>query len=188
MTREEFLSLGRHDRIKYVGSTELEKVLGSQVLPKVFLTKGIVVLSTSEYDSNNRGWGKPSGPPKMVLYLTYHCGSSGIRSVESIVPADWILAEKRGHVERDTEYKLARAYVKRTCTDFKRGFRKVLADYKYRIDATLESLPLDKKLKLIMEIDNEYKKWFGIINMDPDEALKAIEQSYEGEPCVVTPE
>lgn len=178
MTKEEFLSLKRHDRIKYTGARPVTTVLGEKP-SKVWLTKGVVVqyiYENDEYVGTGNTWMSRKATGKKILYLSYFGGS-----VTNVDPSEWTISERRGHVERDTEYKYARAYVKRTCMDFKHGLRRLMSKYKSRMDSRLDCLPLDKKLKLIMEVDNEYKKWFGIINMDPDEALKAIEKAYEGE-------
>ena len=61
---------------------------------------------------------------------------------------------------------------------FKEETKQFLKSYKGRIEYRLDSLPLDKKLKLIMELSAEDKKWFAILSAEPDDVIAMLEKAY----------
>lgn len=200
MTREEFVALKDHARIKYTGSRPLDqlfairhrtsrggwggsgattikcKAMGgynscddycvTPTMPKTFVKKGIVVSTISE-DT----WS--TGPEKGTISLYYYGGS-----LSPVDPAEWTLVDARKWVEGETEYKRAKSFIPLAARRFKEETKLFLKRYKSTIEYKLDSLPLDKKLKLIMELSPEDKKWFTILNAEPDDVIAMLENAY----------
>jgi hypothetical protein len=196
MTKKEFMALRDHARIKYTGSDpeSLYKerhspkcTLGKKVkdtgwgskgkmidgwcdgcykqkMPGKFKTKGVIVSSIWGGDSYSKG----------KVSLNYYGGT-----LEDIDPSEWSLEDERKWVEKETEFKYTRSGLIRSISDFKIRLTSLLVDYNE--ENGLDRLPLDKKLKIIMDLDPEQKKWFGIMSTPPDQTLKTIEKAFEGE-------
>lgn len=184
MTLEELKSLGKHDKVKYVGVRPLSDVFG-----------GWTYDYTAGYSSKATVW-KPAEEkhiPKnvrsaVIVSGTYAGDKQGVTicfwkgpSVTSAISSEWDLVEKRGWVEKETEYKRAKAYVPFLIKDFKKKLARFLHSYKYRADAKLGTLPVDKKLRAVMELSAEDKMWFSILSSAPEEALAALERSFKEE-------
>lgn len=195
MTKLEFLALKKHARIKYIGKEDLFKqthgvkcMLGKKVKdtwswganagtmvdgrctndcinqkrPKNFLTKGVVVSWV---------WGDTSSKD---VNLYYYGGSLG-----GVDPSDWTLVDARNWVESETEYKRAKSYIPNATVKFKEDLKNYLEMYKHKMEYKVDDLPIDKKLKIIMELSPEDRKWFGIMTTSPEETLKIIEKAFE---------
>lgn len=172
MTESELLSLEHHDRIKYVGTRSLDKVfeqtdysgvLSVGVIPKtVALPKGVIVSNV---------W-KDNSTSKIGMYF-YSA------SVQNVDPVEWELIERRGWVEPELEYKRAKAYIPNLITDFQKKLLWFLRDYQSRAERKLKDIPVDKKLKVIMDLSPEDKVWFGVLTSEPEEAIKILKESFE---------
>ena len=184
MTKDEFKALGKHARIKYVGLTPAKffyhdkgctLVAGGscnfscQGEPKSFRSKGVVVSWASE-DT----WSASKGS------LTLHYYGGGV--IYQIDPAEWLLVDARDWVESETEFKRARSYVPQAINRFKEDLKAYLNSYKKRMEYKIDELPLDKKLKIIMELSPEDKKWFGIMTTSSEDTLKILEKAFEDDP------
>jgi hypothetical protein len=202
MTKKEFINLQRHARIRYVGKRPITELLatvhtegrssgwatGSSVekckanggkldckdhcvtplMPKSFLKKGVIVMSVYEDTYYKKG----------KITLSFYGGD---RNLEEVDPSEWELVDSRKWVEGETEYKRAKSYIPLVARKFKEETKAFLTRYKGQVEYKLDSLPLDKKLKLIMELSPEDKKWFGIMNSSPDEVITLIEKAFENE-------
>lgn len=185
MTKEEFKALKKHARVKYTGLTP-EKFFSHatigcmkskggacsyncSVQPKSFATKGVVVVWASE-DT----WGSTT---KGDLTLHYYGGS-----ISKLDPAEWALVDARSWVEGETDFKRAKSYIPQAVTRFKDDLKSYLDGYKRRMEYKVDDLPLDKKLKIIMELSPEDKKWFGIMTTSPEDTIKTIEKAFEDDP------
>lgn len=204
MTRQEFLALANHARIKYVGAKSLEELFAPTHFeeepswekrptrkckakggtldcasycaipkpPKTFLTKGVIVAYA--YEDN---WGSTRrGSKKGDISLNYYGGA-----ICPIDPKEWILVDARKWVEGETEYKRAKSYIPQVARKFKEEVKNFLVRYRRSMEYKLDSLPLDKKLKAIMELSPEDKKWFGIMSANPDDVILLIEKAFENE-------
>lgn len=203
MTKAEFLALKDHARIKYTGTRPLselfairhrkdssgwgyggsssrkckakggthdcEEICDIPQMTKSFAKKGVVVSSVSE-DT----WSK--GAERGTISLYYYGGN-----LSPIDPSEWTLVDARKWVEGETEFKMAKSYIKLVARRFKEETKSFLKRYKSSMDYRLDRLPLDKKLKAIMELSPEDKKWFGIMNADPDAVLALIEKAFDDE-------
>lgn len=187
MTETEILSLEKHDRIRYVGTRPLLEVfrvlsyadanlqpsIEKDYLPKN-ITKGLVVYSTNKHPASTTRRGDKI--PEHISISFFNFGQITLHD-----PAEWELIERRGYVEKETEYKRARAYIPQLIERFRGELAAFLQDFQNRADYKMNSLPVDKKLKLIMELSPEDKKWFGIITSNPKEAIEAMEKAFEEE-------
>jgi hypothetical protein len=201
MTKEEFLALKGHARVKYVGTRPVSDIFptihieGKSIayggyygsspkkcvvsggtepcatacvfpkIPKNFLKKGVIVTYTSE-DT----WSAVKGEMSLSFYGGH---------LTKIVPAEWELVDARKWVEGETQFKLAKSYIPMVARRFKKETTAFLKRYKRNVEYKLDDLPLEKKLKLIMELPPEDKKWFGIMNTDPDKIIELMEKAYE---------
>lgn len=171
MTKQELLGLKHHDRVRYIGTRPLSEVFThenyydktQQVsnIPKTVATSKGVILASSPYDEK--------GTITMYLYNSH---------VQKVDPAEWELLERRQWVEPELEYKRAKAYIPNLIEDFQKKLKWFLEDYQGRVDRKLEGIPLDKKMKVIMELSPEDKVWFGVITSAPDEAMKTLKESF----------
>jgi len=187
MTKDEFKALKKHARVKYVGATP-EKFFSHDITctkgkggyctyncmeePKSFRTKGVVVTYASE-----DAWGGGTKSTLGDLTLHYYGGS-----IYKLDPAEWNLVDARAWVVGETEFKRAKSYIPQAVTRFKDDLKSYLDGYKRRLEFKVDDLPLDKKLKIIMELSPEDRKWFGIMTTSPDETLKTIEKAFEDDP------
>lgn len=186
MTKDEFKALKKHARVKYAGATPdklfghdsscaATKLVGAACnygcskMPKSFLTKGVVV----SYASEDTWGGKTKGDLTMYYY-------GGV--IHKVVPEEWSLVDARAWVEGETEFKRAKSYIPNAVTRFKDDLKSYLDGYKKRMEYKVDDLPLDKKLKIIMELSPEDKKWFGIMTTSPEDTLKTIEKAFEDDP------
>jgi hypothetical protein len=195
MTIDEFKALKAHARIKYIGTRPAETTFfghneecptiakkksalplnvnyfksngchyACTSIPKTFLSRGIIVSSVSSWSG------------KLALY--YYGGI-----IENAKPIEWELVDARSWVEGEANYKRAKSYIPFTVNKFKEDLKTYLKEYKRRIELKVDDLPIDKKLKVIMELSPEDKKWFGIMSSDPEEAIRAIEKAFEDDPA-----
>jgi len=185
MTKDEFKALKKHARVKYVGTTP-ERFFSHgvgctqgtggacnyncQAMPKNFTTKGVVVMYASE-DT----WSSSATKGQLTMY--YYGGV-----IHKVVPEEWNLVDARAWVEGETEFKRAKSYIPGAVTRFKDDLKTYLNDYKKRVEYKVDDLPLDKKLKIIMELSPEDRKWFGIMTTSPEDTLATIEKAFDEDP------
>lgn len=184
MTKQELQELQKHDRIRYIGKRPLEDVFATRqyqhpkgmygpsvevvmkasgkAIPNNIATKGAIISYINRWSTsvdNIYFWG-------------------GLCVSVAVDPAEWELVERRSWVEKETEYKRARSYIPFLIKDFKKKLGIFLAAYKSRADGKLEGLPVDKKLKAVMDLSPEEKMWFSILTSSPEEALKLLEDGF----------
>ncbi len=200
MTRDEFLALKDHARIKYTGTRPVEQIFAVQHytrstagwssakrdkcstfggsfqckdyctqprMPKTFQSKGLTVASVSQ----NTWSSDPAEAGKISLY--YYGGV-----LKDIVPEEWVLTDARAWVEGETAFKQAKSYIPRVARLFKEETRTFLSRARRNVEYRLDNLPLDKKLKLIVDLSPEDKVWFTILNTPPDEVMSLIEKAF----------
>lgn len=196
MTKSEFVQLKQHARIKYIGKRPLTDIFGTEhtegqrdgwstskirkceakggtlkckeycrttKMPKSFLKKGVIVQSAY-------------GSPGEACQLNYYGGY-----LREVIPAEWELVDERKWVEGETDYKRVKSYIPLVARRFKEETKNFLERYKSSMEYKLDSLPLDKKLKAIMELSPEDKKWFGIMSADPETVIALIEKAFENQ-------
>jgi hypothetical protein len=179
MDKTDFLGLKKHARIKYIGTRPAEDLFGHSMtctlgkpggygcdyncskMPKKFLTKGVVV-----------SWVWDDGSGKISLW--YYGGR-----ITGAIPAEWELVDARNWVEAETAYKRAKNSIPILAKGFKEDLKRYLEMYKSQTEHKIDDLPIDKKLKIIMEMPPEDRKWFGIMTMSPEETIKTIEKAFE---------
>lgn len=154
------MNIGPHDRIKYIGSAPLSSLARNPTQKGIFTVHSI--------------WAVPPGDRANIYFY-------GKGYIENTKLSDWEVVEKRAWVEKETEYKRAKAYIPFLVKDFKKKLKYFLTSYKTRASWKLEKLPLDKRLKVVMELSPEDKMWFSILTSDADDALASLEKTFKDE-------
>ena len=183
MTREELQALKAHDRIKYIGKRPLSEVCidryssYARTLPAGVSTKGAIV-SYTVIDPYIDGTG---GTPQKQLIGEVDIWFWGGGCATSAVPEEWELVEKRGWVEGQTKYKRATSQIPKYLENFKSDLAEKVRLCQDKIKYKLEELPVDRKLKLIMDLTPEQKRWFEVAHMEPKEILDLLEKATDTE-------
>ena len=180
MTKEEFIAIKEHTRIKYTGSdiAVLTKLASEN---KSAQAKGLVVSCVRDYGDTlgNYYWVKEDKAAGLAAILWN--GSK----YKNIVPADWIVADaKRTDLTRNREkqaVKSTNARVREELGQFSNYFRK-MKDVKYQIDSWLDDLPLASRFKILTSLSDEQKAWLELLDMDPEVVIQQIKKIAEAEP------
>lgn len=181
MTREEFIALKSHTRIKYTGADAT--ILASLAKEsKTSMSKGLVVGYASDYGSTS-GWGGSK-----AKNLTLRVWTGGY--FENCVPEDWIVVDaKRTDLARSREKRLVKvtdARVRRELGQFSDSFRQMKA-VKARIDEWLNDIPLSERFKILTTLTEEQKAWLELLHMNPEDVINAIKKIADEDPADPTP-
>lgn len=192
MTKEEFLAVPSHSRVKYIGS-DPDILAAMAKVSQTSMTKGVVVSYIHDYGNAPRynGWGATKTQILAAeLTLRLYMGER----FERIKPEDWVVVDaKRTDLARSREKRAVKATdgrVRKELEAFSDSFRK-MKDVKIRIDEWLNDIPLADRFKILTTLTEEQKAWLELLSMDPEEVITAIKKIAEAEevsiPATVDP-
>lgn len=176
MTKEEFLKIKSHTRVKYAGTDPSILKRFSERGPKTALTKGVVFGWSSDYTGS--AWGNPDRGIVMRIW------SGG--SFDNVNPADWVIVDsQRKDLEHNRERRHVRktdVWVRRELSKFSSEFR-AMKDTKERIDRWLNEVPLADRFKILTTLSEEQKVWLQLVSMDPEEVIETIKKIANEDPA-----
>lgn len=176
MTKEEFMSLKAHTRIKYIGTDATVLAFIEKQGPKTAKTKGIVFGHV--YDYSTSAWG---GDKTRGIVMT----NWSMASFSGVKPEDWVVVDaNRKDLVHNRERRNVRqtdAYVRRELQKFSDEFRQMKST-KDRIDTWLEGVPLADRFNILTTLSEEQKAWLQLVSMDPEEVIATIKRIANEDP------
>lgn len=174
MTREEFIKIPRHARVRYIGK---DQTIIAQ-LTNAKKHDPMVQVAYYIYDYSSQSWAK-----ERQLTLRTHTAS-----FEKVVPEDWELVDsKRIDLTRSREKRkvnYADKKIKHELNSFATTFTN-LQSIKTNINYHLDDLPVASKLKILTSLSEEQKLWFEALDLKPEELSAALKDAVSR---LVTPE
>lgn len=156
------LALGRHSRIKYIGSDP--SILSTLQTSKSYAQKGVVF--TYAYESQ---WNPTDG----IRLSTWK------HRFNKVKPEEWeVVDAKRIDLVRQREkrkVKYADREVRERLDQFTKVFEK-MKETKRQIDYLLEDIPLVGKLKILTTLTEEQQAWFDLLVVDKGVVIDAVKK------------
>ena len=160
MTKEEFLAVKKHVRIKYIGKDETVIGLLEAEHNRSAQLKGWVL--SMAWDGYNR--------EGITLWLFHGPRLDGIK------PEDWeVVDDKRIDLQRKRESRQsehAREVVNEQLGNYISGYE--FQRRKRRIDRVIGALPLSARFALLADLTPEQKAWYQFIQKDPEDITAMI--------------